>query len=462
MPGCRSDADESDVLRHHLRLFGIRSTPPAIFVCPDQDALGTYLMSCSDGDVAILLQPDGGSCSLLGLTLLGEITPPVALKDVQLGKLRLRTLHRTFLYEGPGVALVADDLGRAAWIWMPRGHGGVLVIGSDVVADLIRYRQGDPKQAAYSRGADLWGIKAERPNYLFEAQRAGEPPACRHADNWAVALAVALEKQACLDRSPILPGNAPGALVITGDDDQAYLETYEEQQRILGRTPITYFLHHQTRHTRETLGRLGRRPWVDFGIHPDALDTPTQYQQRLDEQVDWYTRQVGKRPMSLRNHGFQNDGYWGHLPFWRAQGIAVSSNLPGLDGEVINGSLLPARVVQGGMLTEHWSILTAFGDGMISALGIDANEAAGKMRVFADGIAESSIPGVIVINLHPQNVGYTGPLHEMALEIIRGGFLAWNIRQCLDWFRQCDNQEVRGVAKPSIRERILSVFRSRS
>jgi hypothetical protein len=144
---------------------------------------------------------------------------------------------------------------------------------------------------------------------------------------------------------------------------------------------------------------------------------------------------VGRRASSLRNHGFLNDGYWGHLKPWIDEGISFSSNIPGLDGCALNGSLLPARVYDDGRLTGHWSVVTAIGDGVRYVNGGKSDvESANCIFDLAEAIRQSAIPGVIVLNLHPQNVGDTRAMHLAAREVIRSGFIAWNMRDCLDWF----------------------------
>jgi hypothetical protein len=180
----------------------------------------------------------------------------------------------------------------------------------------------------------------------------------------------------------------------------------------------------------------GRR--VDLGLHPDALDAPDQYAERLEEQLNWYRTLTGRPALSVRNHGFLNDGYWGHLPSWLRSGIRISSNLPGLDGRVLNGSLLPARLVFNEVLTPHWSVLTAIGDGVRYALGMNENDAGDCVWRTADSIRTSGMPGVMVLNLHPQNVSDTRAMHAAAIEVIRGGFLAWTMQDCLDWFESRD------------------------
>jgi hypothetical protein len=144
----------------------------------------------------------------------------------------------------------------------------------------------------------------------------------------------------------------------------------------------------------------------------------------------------------VRNHGFLNRGYWGHLLAWLSKGVRLSSNLPGVDGRVLNGSLLPARVAWNGQLTSHWSILTAIGDGVVFALGMSPEQSAKCVLDLAANIRDSGVPGVLVLNLHPQNIAETLAMHRAAREVVDGGFLAWTIADCLDWFERVDRPEV--------------------
>jgi hypothetical protein len=316
------------------------------------------------------------------------------------------------------------------------GDKEVIFYGIDLISDQIRFRQGDPESVAGNDDLMMWGIPGERPNYLFSSKSLHETPSGRPADEWMFKFVNDVALRTELVRSPLLPGNAKGAIVITGDDDQAELSKYDQQLNILGDLPITYFLHPKTRHTSKTLQAIQKgNPRVDLGIHPDALDEPSRYGELLDEQVDWFVKLTRQRPLSVRNHGFLNDGYWGHLDSWLKHGITISSNLPGYDGNIMNGSLLPARMVWNGELTSHWSILTAIGDGIRFAGGMSQQESADCLFKFASQIKDSGIPGVMVVNLHPQNVSETLQMHHAVKEIVASGFVAWNMRDCLNWFQ---------------------------
>ena len=44
------------------------------------------------------------------------------------------------------------------------------------------------------------------------------------------------------------------------------------------------------------------------------------------------------------------------------------------------------------------------------------------------------MPGIIVVNLHPDNIADTKALHEVLMDIIREGFIGWNLNECINWF----------------------------
>jgi hypothetical protein len=300
----------------------------------------------------------------------------------------------------------------------------------------MRYRQGDPAAGARPRQSALGGLSNERPIYLFEEQLAGEEGWQRHADWWAECFAQAVATYSGIVREPILPENAPGAILITGDDDQAQLINYERQLQLLDGIPITYFLHQLTKHTPQTFRDMFGARRINFGLHPDALATPARYGELMDEQSRWFMQLTGQAPFAVRNHGFLNQGYWGHLPHWRRAGVRISSNIPGIDGRALNGSFLPARMIWDGDLTNHWSILTTIGDGVVFISETGKARQAEIVLETARRIRESGVPGVMVLNLHPDNVSQTEPMHHAAREVIRSGFHAWTLAECHAWFAE--------------------------
>jgi hypothetical protein len=438
--------EKIEFLVHHFRLFGLDSVTIATRViildspgAGDCDCARQFAMN---GGIVIALVPReefSSSFDLQSYPLEHDTALGLNCVSGPHHGRYLRSFHGRYRYEGSGEVLISDGAGLSVWLFVPLGSGGVLCAGTALADDILRYRQGDPMEAANRPTGAMWGIAGERPNYLFEKQLEGLPKHDRQADYWVKVLVDFVAAKLGVKLQPMLPGGAPGAIVITGDDDQAYLEKYEEQLKLLGKTPITYFLHPQTRHTRETLKSMLGKKWIDLGLHPDALDAPDQYRSLLKVQSSWYKGLVGKRAVSLRNHGFLNDGYWGHLDAWLEEGLLFSSNLPGLDGRVLNGSLLPARLSFDGKLTSHWSILTAIGDGVRFISGMTDADAARCILDMADRIRNDIVPGVMVLNLHPQNVAETRAMHRAVLQVIDSGFVAWTVRECMGWFQNYDN-----------------------
>lgn len=341
-----------------------------------------------------------------------------------------------------------------SWFWITVKDKNIAFIGTDLIADQIRLRQGDPEAAMNRPGEIYWGIAGERPNYLYHTKLYNRKATDRPADDLMMRLVGDISKQAGLNLSSVLPNGALGAVVITGDDDQAELSKYDEQLAILGDLPITYFLHPKTKHSHNTLHSMRKKNRrVDFGIHPDALDEPDRYSEIFDEQVAWFKKLTGYSPLSVRNHGFLNDGYWGHLDSWLKHRVAISSNLPGFDGNIMNGSLLPARMFWKGQLTNHWSILTAIGDGIRFAGGLSDEQSADCVRALADRMRADVTPGVMVLNLHPQNISETKKMHFAVRELVNSGFIAWNMKECLNWFENRENVSV------AFADRIHNFFR---
>ncbi|MCC6534004.1 MAG: GNAT family N-acetyltransferase [Burkholderiales bacterium] len=446
------------IIEHHLRLMGWpvagRARQLAILCRATQSDIDTARRATAAGDPVLALCPDASFSAAFGVTSEPRSPRVPCVLDYFAGQglprrydsgltgnalprqnWHLRSLHAMTAYtSATAEPVVTDGDGVPVWLWQPVINSGILFVGTDLAADLVRYRQGDPECARERDTRQRWGYAGERPNYLFEPQREGEPAHVRHADEWAWALIQTLAAFCDVKLRDVLPDGARGAVVLTGDDDQASLECYARQLELLGGAPITYFLHPLTKHTRSTLDELRARTRIDFGLHPDALDQPDRYAQRFTEQARWFTALAGQPPQSVRNHGFLNDGYWGHLPSWLAGGIKISTNLPGFDGNVLNGSLLPARVVYRGELTAHWSIVTLIGDGVIFVNDWDAARAARCIHDAADAIRARGIPGVMVINLHPENVRRSEAMHGAALDVLRSGFVAWTLRDCFDWF----------------------------
>lgn len=439
----QSESLIGDVIRHHMAIWGVGRGDPLVTDARTITEAAHARSAIQQGRPVIAIQPSQDFLRAFDLEAQPlPANPPTVLASPQAtGKswARLRTLHNAWCFRGPSHAdiqpIVLSEEGDVIWGWLKVGATGILLIGTSLGEDLVLYRQGDPQAKPTEADKEMWGYSGERPNYLFEKNLSGEEPHERHADWWGMALRQALVSYAGIEAGPILPNGAPGVLVVTGDDDAALQEHYEHQCELLAPIPITYFALEETSAlNREFMTGLAQRFKVDWQLHPDALETPERYDERIAGQVEWFKGLSGQSPALVRNHGFLNDGYWGHLPAWRRSEIRGSSNLPGFDGRVLNGSLLPARLVEKGTLTDHWSLLTLIGDGLVFAGGRTPEAAGQLVRAEGKRILDSGVPGVMCLNLHPVNVERTREMHEAVKDLIDEGFIAMTFTELLDWY----------------------------
>jgi hypothetical protein len=239
-----------------------------------------------------------------------------------------------------------------------------------------------------------------------------------------------------------LPGGASGLVLLTGDDDQAALAAYQEQLTLLGDFPITYFLLPFTKHTPQTLATLP--PSVELGLHVDALNHPDQYETICAEQAEAVRTLCGRTVRAVRNHGFLNRGYLGHLRAWEESGLTLDVNYAGLDGTALTGSFLPFRLRRpDGTWSGHVALLTAFGDGMRYIGKLTEQQVIQRIDRLALQI-EQSDPGVLVFNMHPENIGDTRAIHRRIMELgRRSGWRAMGVESYLRWLETWQSLTVR-------------------
>ena len=443
----------SCIVEHHLRLFGITitdTTGPIVLQALTRAEATLAKNAVRSGRPVIALQPSQEFLDAFDVQAeMLMVEPPSAFKVTGSNEnawSRVRTLHKAESFSAAGNSIiepiVIDENDQIIWAWHAIGKSGILFVGTDLAGDLIRYRQGDPAMALTNSNREKWGYSGERPNYLFDAQLRGENRHERHADWWVYVLRSVLVDRAGLATRSILPNGVPGVIIVTGDDDAALLEHYEEQCALLDPVPITYFSLQSTSCLDMSIVKdLSNRFSIEWELHPDALEAPDQYGEKFSNQAEWFEELTGKQIQIVRNHGFLNDGYWGHLSTWCKHGIKGSSNIPGFDGQVLNGSLLPARVSLAGELTEHWSLLTLFGDGIIFTNEWTDEQAAEKVLEQGKRILGSRVPGVMCLNLHPVNINKTRAMHSAVHDLMEEGFIAMTFSDLLSWFQTNDRDD---------------------
>jgi hypothetical protein len=336
--------------------------------------------------------------------------------------------------------------GHTAIGWWQHAGRRHLLVGLDLVEELVRYTQGDPAKVMTAKDKTLWGFGHERAAYLFEDNLVRGSEMEPWADRLGFTVVRALSEATGLPLAAPLPGGAKGAILLTGDDDQAWLEKYENQRRILDGFPITYLLLPHTKHTRETLANMPAN--VEYGVHVDALEQPERYDQTCAEQTAAVRGLTGRRSRTVRNHGHLNRGYWTQLNAWQQNGLTLDFNIRGLDGTCPTGSYLPFRVRRAdGSWSDHWSLFSTFSDSM---LGLQKWPEAKQIDVITKltKSIESSSPGVVVLNFHPQNVDDIPNVHRAVTALgRRPSWVALGGESYAEWIEALE--DVRMVVSPS-------------
>ena len=318
--------------------------------------------------------------------------------------------------------------------WHPREERACLLVGLQAVEELVRYTQGDPEQVERAVDKTMWGHGHERPAYLFDGNLVPRSELEPWADRLGFELAGCFARASGLPLLGTLPNGARGGVLLTGDDDEAWLEKYEEQLELIGEFPITYLLLPHTRHSGETLSKLP--PNVELGVHVDALEAPERYEKTCEQQTAAVREMTGAAVRAVRNHGHLNDGYWSHLPAWERSGLQLDLNLRGIDGTCVTGSYLPFRVRRrDGTWSEHFSLFSTFSDSMYYLQKWSQRTQIRCITKLADQI-QRRFPGVLVFNFHPQNVSDSAEVHRAVMAIgKRPGWVALGAESYIDWLQ---------------------------
>jgi hypothetical protein len=337
-----------------------------------------------------------------------------------------------------------NEKGQAVIAWLKHQDKKILLIGLNVVEEIIRHRQGDPSQVALNKQKSDPLYNVERPYYLFQDQINQNYRTHPWADYLGFFLAETFSQLSGYPLIEILPRGAKGLVVLTGDDDQAFLGKYDDQLRLIGDLPITYFLHPLTRHTPETIANLPRN--VELGVHPDAIDSPDDYDELCTLQTEQIRKLTGSAVRTVRNHCLQNRGYLGHLPIWEQNGLFLDVNLPGIDGCALNGSFLPMRIRRPDQSwSSNYSLLTTFNDSLVYShlpylLNLSEKEAIKRIRKVLRQVENSNYPSVMVFSFHPQNIDNLRELHLEVLRLsLRSGWIPIGLETYLDWLQKLEH-----------------------
>jgi hypothetical protein len=160
---CPETRGQRAILAHMARIFGIA---PGCFeesrIVLVEGALDGAQEIPRSAELVVLLQPSARGLASLGIKGIAgryfsgvrSLRTPVGVG----GATELVTLHGyqvySFEHGTPGEAVVVDEDGAPVWLLVRRAGVAWLVIGTELGADIVRVRQGDPGQASHRSGAE--------------------------------------------------------------------------------------------------------------------------------------------------------------------------------------------------------------------------------------------------------------------------------------------------------------------
>ena len=216
--------------------------------------------------------------------------------------------------------------GRAVLGWWTVGRRRHLLVGLNVVEELVRYTQGDPDKVRTYADKSLWKTGGhERSTYLYDDNIVPGYELTPWADRLGFMLVQLIAAGSGLPLFSPLPKGARGGVLLTGDDDTALLKKYDEQLKLIDGFPITSCCYRVRIYNAETLARLPAN--VELGVHIDALEQPDRYDAVCRAQTKAVRALAGRSATTVRNHGHLNSGYWGHLAAWEECGLAFDSTV---------------------------------------------------------------------------------------------------------------------------------------
>src|SRR5690606_4170437 len=120
--------------------------------------------------------------------------------------------------------LLRDASGRITAGILQINNTQRFLCGLKVEEEIIRYRQGDPQRNFEQYGGTKFGFDFERPFYLFEHQLNPSFRTMPWADNLMFFILGRAREILGVSLSPVLPDGMRGLIILTGDDDEAFLE----------------------------------------------------------------------------------------------------------------------------------------------------------------------------------------------------------------------------------------------
>jgi hypothetical protein len=394
-----------------------------IFEGENDDFLPQVMEFCGKGFSVIWISPPLGALSSLSVK-----------SRILTGKKRLYSVNGGFNFKAAckfglkrlgvslefkclnGIGILKNSSGLNEGISLGVGKGRLILIGPNIVDEIVMLRQGNPDNTNKDNPYDLQKCTCERPQYLYEGIIEKANRFIPEADIWGwffAILVLSVRKRFRFLVWP-LPNQMNFIPLFTSDGDEASVEQCKKYNELVSQLGFSNSVFLTPRTGGQDTSPEKLFPEADFGLHPTIYESSAlSYKSSLDKQYEWFVKTIGKSPRVVRNHMYFNNGYSGCQKLWASKSIYLNLNIPEMfkfdSGKlpcVLNGSFLPLRFRDDeGTWLNHWTLSSPYGDGIPLSYGM----LGGWMQTVSTAfnilrMLRKYCPGIFVLSFHPHNI----------------------------------------------------------
>ena len=296
----------------------------------------------SQGGGVICFRPEKDTLRLASLEDCGQKPGPLQLRLTE--PLALAGLGADLPIQGPattyrsnqsapesGYLLVESDYGSPSPGLIERqvGKGRLVIFAYDLPECVMRLRQGEPER----KGLIPDGDSIPRPCHLYSGTSAGDAGWIPYADFHCMLLGDVVRRLLSVPVPSFwrLPADAPGALILSGDDDDATTEMREWEMRdveAMGGKMSLYLLPGRSKCEPEDVERWRRRGH-EVSVHPDLVPERPDAERmlaKLRQDIAAFKKRWRGEARTVRMHCVAWPGYTEPAEVLEEMGVRMESN----------------------------------------------------------------------------------------------------------------------------------------